>query len=87
MGGLSHNVWLRRLCAGVSRHTGHVTTHYSGPAGYDQLGLRPKFCFDLRPNLELRSAPAPAWRAHIRYHVQFTVSARGVCFVLQARPC
>jgi hypothetical protein len=30
---------------------------------------------------------APAWRAHIWYHVQFTASARGVCCVLQARPC
>jgi hypothetical protein len=48
--------------------------------GYDQ-----NFCFDLRPNLKLR--PAPAWRAHIRYHVQFTASARGVYFVLQARKC
>jgi hypothetical protein len=49
---------------------------------YDQ-----SFCFDLRPNVELRPAPAPAWRAHIRYHVHFTASARSVCFVLQARPC
>jgi hypothetical protein len=43
--------------------------------GYDQ-----NFCFDLWPNLELRPVPAPAWRAHIWYHVQFTVSACGVCF-------
>jgi hypothetical protein len=43
---------------------------------YDQ-----HFCFDLRP------VPAPAWRAHIRYHMQFTASTRWVCFVLQARPC
>jgi hypothetical protein len=44
--------------------------------GYDQ-----NFCFDLRPYLELRTAPAPAWQAHIRSHLQFTASARGVCFV------
>jgi hypothetical protein len=69
-----------------------ITAEYSGPAGYGRLDIRPmgydqNFCFDLRPNLELQPAPAPAWRAHIRYHVQFTASARGVCFVLQARPC
>jgi hypothetical protein len=50
--------------------------------GYDQ-----NFCFDLWPNLELQPAPAPAWRAHIRSHVQFTASACGVCFVLQVQPC
>jgi hypothetical protein len=41
--------WIR-----VLRPAWHTTN-----LGYDQ-----NFCFDLRPNLELRHAPAPAWRAH-----------------------
>jgi hypothetical protein len=71
-GGRADIQWTRGL-----RPAWHTTN-----LGYDQ-----NFCFDLRPNLELRPAPAPAWRAHIRYHVQFTASARGVWFVLQAGPC
>jgi hypothetical protein len=63
--------WVLEQWARELRPAWHTTN-----LGYDQ-----NFCFDLRPNLELR--PAPAWRAHIRYHVQFTASftasTRGVC--------
>jgi hypothetical protein len=63
-------------------------THGLRPAWHTtNLGYDQNFCFDLQPNLELRPTPAPAWWAYIRYHVQFTASARGVCFVLQERPC